>query len=163
MAKNWQETVMSPSEVFNLVGYGIKSVKGQRKVLEAQAKATWEARQPEVDETRKAVATDIGQMLCILAGNLMMEDKEAGSLLATQLQPIMDYLKTKYIPDLPRMATVETIINKQVDEVVEWVNGNSHEQIPNMYGEIKFHSNGISLVITADEWQAFLKKASRKS
>lgn len=61
------------------------------------------------------VATDIGQRLCVLAGNMMVAgDKEGGHLLACQLQPIMDYLKTHYIPDLPRMETVETILDQRM-------------------------------------------------
>jgi hypothetical protein len=110
---NWQESVKYDEKTLR-EELTCTCTKCILRLLEAQAKATWEARQKEVDEAGKVVATDIGQMLCVLAGNLMLENKEAGSLLARQLQPMMDYLKIKYIPDLPRLTTVETIINQQV-------------------------------------------------
>jgi len=63
--------------------------------LQAQRDDTYE-------KTRQETAQDIGETLCVLAGNLMMENKEAGTLLATQLQPVIDYIKAKYLPHLPR-------------------------------------------------------------
>jgi hypothetical protein len=51
---------------------------------------------------RKRVARDLGETLCCLAGNLMLEDRPAGTLLAQQLQPVVDYIKTRYLPELPR-------------------------------------------------------------
>jgi hypothetical protein len=48
------------------------------------------------------VAEDIGGLICCLAGNLMLEDKEAGTLLANQLQPLVDTIKARYLPHLPR-------------------------------------------------------------
>lgn len=69
-----------------------------------------------IEQAMKDVANDIGQMLCVLAGNLMIENREAGYLLAHQLQPIMDYIKTKYLPEEPRNETVESILNRQRQE-----------------------------------------------
>ena len=75
----------------------------------------------------KKTAKDIGETLCVLAGNLMLEDKEAGSLLAQQLQAVIDYIKTKYLPELPKMQECQGIadelrqdgIRKVVEQLME--------------------------------------------
>lgn len=60
-----------------------------------------------IEKARQEIAEDIGGLLCCLAGNLMMEDKEAGTLLAQQLQPLIDTIKARYLPHLPRKSLKE--------------------------------------------------------
>jgi hypothetical protein len=106
----------------------------------------------QLDEAKKLVATDIGETLCVLAGNLMMEDEKAGSLFAHQLQPIIDYIKTKYLPDLPRLATVKTIVSQQVDEAEQ-------RGIRKIIERIEADKDLVMLIACylGEEWQAFLK------
>jgi len=52
----------------------------------------------DLEQAKAEVAEDIGGLICCLAGNLMMEDKEAGTLLAQQLQPLIDTIKLRYLP-----------------------------------------------------------------
>ena len=83
-------------------------------------------------QARVETARDIGEMLCCLAGNLMLEHKEEGLLLAEQLQPLMDWLKGRYVPDLPTKETVKEIINKQRQETAREI----FEEIENRHFKI---------------------------
>jgi len=46
------------------------------------------------ERIRKEERTDIGEGICVLVGNLMLEDEEAGKLLGEQLKPIFGRCKT---------------------------------------------------------------------
>lgn len=54
---NWQETVMSNKQIAELQAKysepSNESIGYERNIAKAQAKATWEARQPEVDEAEQ--------------------------------------------------------------------------------------------------------------
>ena len=59
-----------------------------------------------IEQAKAKVAEDIGGLICCLAGNLMLEDRKAGDLLASQLQPLVDTIKLRYLPHLPRKKPV---------------------------------------------------------
>ena len=71
--------------------------------------------EPLIQQAKAEVAEDIGGLVCCLAGNLMLEDKEAGALLAKQLQPLVDTIKLRYLPNLPRKEDCPELVNKQVE------------------------------------------------
>lgn len=54
---------------------------------------------------RQDEAEDIGGMLCILIGNTMLKDTEAGNKLGEQLRPIIEYLQKR--AGIVLKATVE--------------------------------------------------------
>ena len=71
--KTWEDTVLkleSTNESLRI---------HMTKMLEQQAKATWEA-----------ASREIGEALCILVGNLMLKDMEKGKELGEQMRPLME-------------------------------------------------------------------------
>ena len=87
---NWKDTVMDNANLFmNFIhdGYNseeegadierfIKSMEGQRaiEIAEHQAEITWKAREPEIEEARKAGIKEVAEHLFTINSNLNLKE-----------------------------------------------------------------------------------------
>jgi len=115
-----------------------------RDIAQAQLDADAAYYEPLIQQAKAEVAEDIGGLVCCLAGNLMLEDKEAGALLAKQLQPLVDTIKLRYLPNLPRKEDCPELVNKQVERA-------KAEVARELIEEIKKVENPYSKYAAGDE------------
>jgi len=78
-----------------------------KAVAQAQLDVCVAHYEPIVQQAKENVAEDIGSLACCLIGNLMLEDMEAGDLLGSQLEPLINTIKLRYLPHLPRKELVK--------------------------------------------------------